>query len=60
MQLGLTWLTQEERRKRQLEGRCFYCGESGHLVAVCPAKKSVVVSQFTLQTQCHAHSPPSR
>lgn len=45
MQLARTRLTQEEQRKQQLEGRCFYCGESGHLVA-CPAKKSTVVSQF--------------
>ena len=45
MQLRRTQLSQE-RHKRQVEGRCFYCGESGHLVAVCPAKKSVVASQL--------------
>lgn len=40
MQLGRARLTPEERRKRQLEGRCFYCGEVGHLVISCPAKGS--------------------
>uniref|UniRef100_A0A671YIT6 Gypsy retrotransposon integrase-like protein 1 n=1 Tax=Sparus aurata TaxID=8175 RepID=A0A671YIT6_SPAAU len=53
MQLGRARLTPEERRKRQLEGRCFYCGETGHLVAACPTKKSLVVSLVSAST-----SPP--
>ena len=36
--------SEKERTKRQLEGRCFYCGEVGHLVLSCPAKKSQAVS----------------
>ncbi|KAF0042486.1 hypothetical protein F2P81_006018 [Scophthalmus maximus] len=47
MQLGRARLTQEERRRRQLEGRCFYYGEFGHLVAACPAKRPLVVRPFT-------------
>ncbi|CAJ1060073.1 hypothetical protein F2P81_006018 [Xyrichtys novacula] len=46
MQLGRARLTQEERRKRLLEGRCFYCSEAGHLVVTCPAKQASAVSQF--------------
>lgn len=38
MQLGRARLTEEERRRRQLEGRCFYCGEMGHLVITYPTK----------------------
>ena len=44
MQLGRAWLMQEEQQRRQMVGRCFYCGEIGHLVAVCPAK---MVNQVT-------------
>ena len=47
MQLRRARLTQKERRSELLEGRCFYCGESGHLVAACSVKRSMVVSQFT-------------
>lgn len=47
MQLGRAQLTPEERRRRQQEGWCFYCGQSVHLVATCPVKKCTVVSQFT-------------
>ena len=47
MQLGRARLSPEERRRRQLEGRCYYCGETGHLVASCPTKKSLVVSHVT-------------
>ncbi|KAK0139622.1 Retrotransposon-derived protein PEG10 [Merluccius polli] len=43
MQLGRARLTQEERRKRLLEGRCFYCGETGHLVLICPAKQATAL-----------------
>lgn len=38
MQLGRTRLSPEERRRRLQEGRCFYCGQQGHLLASCPAK----------------------
>lgn len=37
----------EERRKRQLEGRCFYCVETAHLVVTCPAKRAMAVSHVT-------------
>ncbi|KAM8752120.1 uncharacterized protein AB9X84_013428 isoform 2-T2 [Acanthopagrus schlegelii] len=43
MQLGRAQLTQEERLKRQLEGWCFYCGETGHLVVTRPATRSMAV-----------------
>lgn len=38
MQLGRTKLSAAERQRRLREGRCFYCGELGHLLAACPAK----------------------
>lgn len=47
MQLGRARLSSVERQRRLQEGRCFYCGELGHLVASCPAKRSTVVSQVT-------------
>lgn len=52
MQLGQARLSAEERRRRLLEGRCFYCGERGHLLAGCSAKanthqmKGSLVSRF--------------
>ncbi|KAM8752119.1 uncharacterized protein AB9X84_013428 isoform 1-T1 [Acanthopagrus schlegelii] len=48
MQLGRAQLTQEERLKRQLEGWCFYCGETGHLVVTRPATRSMAVSHATV------------
>ena len=45
MHLGRARLTPEERQWRLKEGRCFYCGETGHLVSSCPAKKLQAVSQ---------------
>ena len=39
MQLGRAKLSTEERRRRLQEGRCFYCGQQGHLLAACPAKE---------------------
>uniref|UniRef100_A0A8P4GTJ9 Gypsy retrotransposon integrase-like protein 1 n=1 Tax=Dicentrarchus labrax TaxID=13489 RepID=A0A8P4GTJ9_DICLA len=38
MQLGRAKLSAEERRRRLQEGRCFYCGQLGHLLAACPVK----------------------
>lgn len=38
MQLGRAKLSTEERRRHLQEGRCFYCGQQGHLLAACPAK----------------------
>uniref|UniRef100_A0AAQ4RCN5 CCHC-type domain-containing protein n=1 Tax=Gasterosteus aculeatus aculeatus TaxID=481459 RepID=A0AAQ4RCN5_GASAC len=35
MQMGGTRLSREERERRYREGRCFYCGERGHLANVC-------------------------
>ena len=40
MEMGRARLSQEEQQRRVKEGRCFYCGESGHLVSVCPAKST--------------------
>uniref|UniRef100_A0A671VHH1 Uncharacterized protein n=2 Tax=Sparus aurata TaxID=8175 RepID=A0A671VHH1_SPAAU len=51
MQLGRARLTPEERRKRLIEGRCFYCGEGGHLVSSCPAKGSQAVSYVPTVSQ---------
>ena len=39
MQLGRAKLSSEERCRRLQEGRCFYCGKPGHLLAACPAKE---------------------
>ena len=44
MQLGRARLSLEERQKRQQEGRCFYCGNPGHLISSCPVKKKPTVS----------------
>ena len=38
MQLGRAKLSTEERRRRLLERRCFYCGQQGHLCSGCPVK----------------------
>ena len=38
MQLGQAKLSTEEHRRHLQEGRCFYCGQQGHLLAICPAK----------------------
>ncbi|KAK5922774.1 hypothetical protein CgunFtcFv8_020010 [Champsocephalus gunnari] len=38
MQLRRAKLTPEERQRRLRERRCFYCGQQGHVLAVCPAK----------------------
>lgn len=38
MQLGRAKLSTEERRRRLQEGRCFYCGQQGHLLAACSVK----------------------
>ena len=51
MQLGRARLTPEERRKRQMEGRCFYCGECGHHVASCLAKGFQAVSYVPAVSQ---------
>jgi hypothetical protein len=32
-------MTDEERRRLQQEGRCFYCKEKGHIAPLCPKKK---------------------
>lgn len=36
MQLGRTRLSPKERERRMREGRCFYCGGSGHMRSSCP------------------------
>ena len=38
MQLECTKLTPEERQRRLVEGRCFYCGQLGHCSLQCPVK----------------------
>ncbi|MPV02325.1 hypothetical protein FVA96_24315, partial [Escherichia coli] len=45
MQMGRARLSQEERQRRYQEGRCFYCGERGHLITACPVKANQSVSQ---------------
>ncbi|XP_077378012.1 uncharacterized protein LOC144019084 [Festucalex cinctus] len=44
MQLDCARLTQQERQRRRQEGRCYYCGEQGHLVVACPIKRGSLVS----------------
>ncbi|KAJ8381505.1 hypothetical protein SKAU_G00022830 [Synaphobranchus kaupii] len=36
MQLGRTRLFREERDRRMQEGRCLYCGKTGHFRSHCP------------------------
>ena len=38
MHLGRTPLTPEERQRRRSEGRCYYCGQSGHFLSSCSVK----------------------
>lgn len=33
-------LTEEERSRRRCEGLCMYCGQSGHIVAICPKRST--------------------
>uniref|UniRef100_A0A3P9M1D4 Gypsy retrotransposon integrase-like protein 1 n=1 Tax=Oryzias latipes TaxID=8090 RepID=A0A3P9M1D4_ORYLA len=52
MQVGRARLTAEERRRRQREGLCFYCGEHGHSVFSCPMKNPATVSHITAADRC--------
>ena len=45
MQLGRTRLPSHERLLRRREGRCFYCGQLGHLVSSCHVKGAQGQSQ---------------
>ena len=36
--MGRARLPPEERERHMREGRCFYCGELGHLLAACSAR----------------------
>lgn len=38
MQLGRSKLSQAERERRMSHKLCLYCGQSGHMVRVCPVK----------------------
>ena len=49
MQLGRAQLTQAEQQRRLREGRCFYCGEPGHLVATCPVKTARATGQSSFR-----------
>ncbi|XP_073669521.1 uncharacterized protein [Paramisgurnus dabryanus] len=40
MQVGRARLTLEEREHRFHERLCLYCGEAGHILAVCPTRPS--------------------
>ncbi|KAL7383752.1 hypothetical protein ABVT39_016910 [Epinephelus coioides] len=40
MQLGHTRLPVEERLRQQRDGRCFYCGQLGHVVSDCHVKNA--------------------
>lgn len=39
MQIGRTWLSQEERGRQRQENLCLYCGQVGHFVSQCPVKR---------------------
>jgi len=58
MQMGRARLSPEERQRRIREGRCFYCGESVHLVAACPAKSTRVGSRATATTPLSSCADP--
>ncbi|XP_013763435.1 LOW QUALITY PROTEIN: olfactory receptor 4C12-like [Pundamilia nyererei] len=42
MEIGCSRLTPEERERRSRAGECFYCGGSGHCIAVCPVRQKGV------------------
>ncbi|XP_077390531.1 uncharacterized protein LOC144027107 [Festucalex cinctus] len=47
MQLDRARLSHHERQRRRQEGRCYYCGERGHLVVACPTKRGPPVTSET-------------
>uniref|UniRef100_A0A8C7WWZ3 Gypsy retrotransposon integrase-like protein 1 n=1 Tax=Oryzias sinensis TaxID=183150 RepID=A0A8C7WWZ3_9TELE len=49
MQVNRARLSAVERQRRQREGRCFFCGELGHLVPFCPMKNSARVSHIATE-----------
>ncbi|KAK3541248.1 hypothetical protein QTP86_016912 [Hemibagrus guttatus] len=38
MQLGRSWLTEQEHRRQGQMRLCYYCGASGHLIHRCPER----------------------
>lgn len=42
IQIGLSCLTAEERKRRREQGLCIYCGSSGHFLVACPILKQKV------------------
>ena len=56
MQLGRTRLSLEERQRRMVEGRCLYCGLSGHYIATCPRRGSAPPSKVKVLTSSTLYS----
>jgi hypothetical protein len=52
---GTRRVSAQERAARQREGRCFYCGETGHRLAECPNKPIHVAA--TQAAHNHEHQP---
>nr|XP_033466077.1 uncharacterized protein LOC117246330 [Epinephelus lanceolatus] len=60
MQLGLTRLPVEERLRRQRDGRCFYCGQLGHVVSDCHIKNAKTPVKPRVGGRLYSLSPPER
>jgi hypothetical protein len=48
-------LTVDEKQRRYQQGLCLYCGTSGHLAAVCPAKSTRQVRQMDTEPLVPGH-----
>ena len=50
-------LTLEERRRRSEAGLCGYCGQPGHLIAVCPVAARAGTRMQARSAQTHSYNP---
>ena len=51
MDIGAVRLSREERQKRMREGRCFTCGEQGHLSTECAQRRNKTTGKTNFRSQ---------